>query len=265
MKTRNILILLLAVFSFSGQSQSLYVRAGLGAAICTAPHMIYQLTDNESEHLTESKRGGLGNGLPIMAAVGYYLGDNLGIELGVNYFSGFNAKTVNNSAGLIVTDKEHGSMLSIVPALVMRIKGDKLQPYARLGLMIGVLNSEKFDTQVSGLSSGERISKDYGGISIGAQAALGTEFKLSDLLSLFGEINIDAISWAPTKGKYTKVNEDGVDQLGSMTTKEKSWVYTKSYDSSVPIADSDPSKTALVNYSFTNAGLVIGVKINFGK
>jgi hypothetical protein len=113
-------------------------------------------------------------------------------------------------------------------------------------------------------SSYETRSKDYGGIAVGAQAAVGTNFKISKLLSLFGEINIDGLSWAPTKGKYTKYTVNGVDQLPDMGANEKTWVYVISRDNTA-IPTGDPDKRVKTNYSFTNAGLLVGVRLNFGK
>jgi hypothetical protein len=264
------MMLILSVMSLSVQAQSIYVRAGLGVAICTAPHMLYQSTSSsgESYPTVEAKRGGLGTGMPIAAAAGYYFGENFGVELGIDYFLGFSNKTVNTQANQTATNKISGSMLSLVPAFVMKFSLDKLTPYARLGIMIGVLNSARTVNTMSGgntYSMADYTAKDYGGIAIGMQAALGAEYPLSDLLSLFGEINLDGISWAPSKGKYKKYTYNGDDELGNMTTKEKTWIYVKKLDESQSIPTSDPDKQLKINYSFANAGLIVGVKINFGK
>jgi len=267
MKTKMFFVLLLTATSFCAQAQSIYVRAGLGAAICTSPQINYQYTDiteGGTQHTVEAKRGGLGNGLPIFLAAGYYFSDNFGVELGVDYFNGFNSKKVDNDNGVTSTYKEHGSMLAIVPAFVMKLNQDKFKPYARLGIMIGVLNSEKYVLAMSN-NSRAYTSKDYGGIAIGAQAALGADIPLGDMFSVFGEVNLDAISWAPKKGKFTKHSSNGTDDLANLTTKDKTWVYEKSYDKAQHIADSEPNKVALTNYSFANVGLVVGVKINIGK
>jgi hypothetical protein len=184
MKTKTFFILILSAMSLCAQAQSFYVRAGLGAAICTAPHMLYQSTDittGGTQHTVEAIRGGLGDGLPIVAAAGYYFGENFGIELGVDYFLGFSHKTVDTYGGSINTVKQSGSMLAVVPAFIMKLNMDKIKPYARLGIMIGVLNSAKTSSELTGSNTESYIVKDYGGIAIGAQAAVGAEFPLSFL------------------------------------------------------------------------------------
>ena len=279
MKTKILFILMLSVMSFCAQAQSAYVRVGLGAAICTSPQYVHQntyITIGGNQNTTETIKAGQGDGLPIFAAAGYYFGKNFGVELGVDYFQGFNHKTVDNYNGSITTQKLHATMLSIVPALVMRLNLDKVTPYARLGIMIGVLSNGIYVQTMSGSPISEKgffndgagadlTEKDYGGIAIGAQAALGTEFKLSKHFSLFGEINLDAINWSPKKGKLTKYSIDGVDKLGTLTTKDKSWVYETKVDYTQTIPDSEPDKWLKENYSFANVGLIVGVKINFGK
>jgi hypothetical protein len=270
MKSKSLFIILLSGVSICAQAQSYYVRAGFGAAISTSPRIGIEstsLSDSGYLYKEDAKRVGLANGLPIVAAAGYYFGNNFGVELGVDYFAGFNVKPFLYDQVDSWTSKGRGSMLSIVPAIVIRINNDKLKPYARLGVMIGVLNKVLlFETNNPSTSNSESTtSKDYGGIAIGAQAALGTELPLSKLFSLFGEVNFNAISWAPTKGKYIKDTYNGVDQLPDLTTKEKTWIYVKNLDTSQTIPNSDPNKQNLVNYSFSNIGLIVGVKLNFGK
>jgi hypothetical protein len=270
MKTKTLFIFIFTIVSLCVQAQSFYVRAGLGAAISTSPRISTQFTtfgDSAFFYQTDdSKRICLANGVPIVAAAGYYFGNNFGIELGVDYFAGFNVKPFDEFYESATTSKGRGSMLSIVPAFVVRINNDKLKPYARLGIIIGVLNKVlDFETSDLSSNSSETTSKIYGGIAVGAQAALGAELPLNDFISLFGEVNLDEISWAPTKGKYLKDTYNGVDLLPNMTTKEKTWIYVKNLDTSQTIPDSDPNKNTLVNYSFSNVGLIVGVKLNLGK
>jgi hypothetical protein len=160
-------------------------------------------------------------------------------------------------------------MLSIVPAIVIRLPLDKFSPYARLGLKLGVLQSAKETDNTTIYNTGstskyEDISKDYGGVSVGAQVSVGTDFKIGNHVSLFAEVNSDVISWSPKKGKLTKRTTNGVNTLDNLTTSQKSWVYEKTADNeSTP--SSEPAKKTLINYSYANTGIVVGVKLRFGK
>ena len=269
MKTKIFFILILSAMSLCAPAQSFYLRAGLGAAVCTAPHLSYQSTETSYEAV----RTGLGDGIPVVAAAGYYFSSHFGVELGVDYFCGFSHKTVDDEYGLTSTTKYRGSMLALVPAFVIKFDAGKFSPYARLGVMIGVLNSEKMDGKLSGQSDSAWVYngkadytlKNYGGIAIGAQAAVGVTYPLGKILSFFGEVNMDGISWAPKKGKYTKYSVNGEDKLPGMTTYNKTWVFEKKteWESSSP--SSEPQKFSLINFSFANVGLIVGVKINLGK
>jgi hypothetical protein len=277
MKTTRTLFMILMLATISVQAQKAYLRVGLGGALGVKPDLWGQTTQTNSGSTTqivdESKKMGVGGGLPFVLAGGYNISKNFSLELGINYFMGLSRKLEDTYPVNYHKYNVHASMLALVPALVLKIQMDKLTPYARMGLMIGVMNSyvskeEEYSGSPEKATNGmltESTYKDKGGISVGAQAAMGVEYALGDMFSLFGEINVDAISWAPKKGKYTVYKENGVDVLGSMPTIAKEWEYVKKIDSNDALSDADPKKELKYNNSFTNVGLVIGVKINFGK
>jgi len=138
MKTRQLLIMALILIATVMQGQSVYVRAGLGGAISTSPKIDYE---SGSSGTIESKRVGYGNGLPFVVAGGYYFGEHFGLELGVNYLFGFPNKIKSSDNYYTNTEKFSGSMLSVVPAFVMKFDVGRVKPYCRIGLLIGVLNS----------------------------------------------------------------------------------------------------------------------------
>jgi hypothetical protein len=168
--------------------------------------------------------------------------------------------------------KWSAQMLSLVPALIITLPLEKFQPYARLGLKIGILNrliAEEYQ-EISGeykmfANTHDYKLRDYGGVPIGVQAAVGTDIKLGEKLSFFGEIQVDGISYAPTHGKYIKYETNGVDQLGNMTTKEKEFDYVTEINNNDETPDDQPDKQLKTNYPLNNVGLVIGIKIHFGQ
>jgi len=257
-------------------AQGIYVRGGLGIATSLSPGYWYQVTRTTSGSTTQTvdeyKKNGFGSGIPFVLAGGYYLSENFAIELGVDYFMGFSHKMNDDYSTSYHKYNEHATMLSLVPAVVFRVQLDKITPYARLGVKIGILNSlvgkEEY-TSAYGIEAPTTLTestyKDKGGIAIGGQAALGAEYALGDKLSVFAEINIDAISYSPKKGKYTVYKVDGADKLGSMSTNAKEWEYVKSTNSTDTQTDSDPAKYLKYNRSLTNGALILGVKFTIGK
>jgi hypothetical protein len=270
MKKLTIFLAGLVLIGISVQAQKIYVRAGLGVAVSTAAGYIADYTSTANSILVTVKKQGLGTGLPFVLAAGYNLNEHFAFELGIDYFYGFSLKQKFGTVYYSSDSKWRGQMLSLVPAFVMSLPLDKFKPYARLGLKIGVLNSvvyqdhrvNDYPVKTTNALDVQSKRKDYGGIALGVQAAVGTDFILSDKLSLFGEIQVDGISWSPTHGKYLEYSENGVDQMGSRTVNENEWNYLKEVDQSKQIPDSDPDEVPKTNHRFGNVGLVIGVKVN---
>jgi hypothetical protein len=273
MKNFRILFFGLLLTGISVQAQNLYLRAGAGVAMSTSAFYIADYTNTTNSYTATMKKQGFGTGLPFVLAAGYNLNEHFSLELGVDYFYGFTIKQKAEntfSSFNSYETKMRGKMLSIVPAFVVHLPLDKFKPYARLGVKLGVVNSVVSKKHEVNTSSGKSTaatdiqskSKEYGGIALGVQAAVGTDFPLSDRLSLFGEIQVDGISYSPTHGKYTEYIVNGVDKLNDRTVRENTWDYVKevSYPSNIP--DDQPDQFGKINQPFGNVGLVLGVKIN---
>jgi hypothetical protein len=270
MKTIRILFIGVLLIAVNVQAQKIYIRGGLGIAVSTAAYYTGDYNHSGNNDIVTVKKQGIGTGLPFVLAAGYKLNKHFAFELGIDYFYGFKMKSKSTSDYYTYETKYNGQMLSIVPAFVISLPLDKILPYARLGLKLGVLNSlvmsnhnvNSYPQKATTSITIDSKSKLYGGIAFGAQAAVGTDFVLSKLISLFAEIQVDGISYAPSHGKYTEYTENGVDKLASMTEKEKRWDYLKEVDYNKTIPDSDPDQDIKQNYPFGNVGLVIGVKVN---
>ncbi|NCA76969.1 MAG: hypothetical protein EOM90_11610 [Alphaproteobacteria bacterium] len=264
--------MLMCTFSMSALTQTAYFRVGLGAAIGTANSLNNSHDGLGNNDQVTVKTGGYGTGMPFVLAGGINLGDHFGIELGVDYFMGFASKWYDKSNSSTFDYKTKGSMLSLVPAFVTRFDLYGIKPYARFGIMIGIMNSvvtsaegtSNPESRASGVPITYKI-KDNGGVALGVQAALGAELELSNSLSLFGEFQLYGISYAPKKGAYKEYTVGGVDQLDDMKTRSKEWKYLKEVDYNKTISADDPDERPKTKYNFNNVGLVVGVKINLGK
>jgi hypothetical protein len=271
MKTARILLIGLLFIGMKVQSQNAYVRGGFGVAVSTAAYIAYDNNYTNNNYKVTTKKAGIGTGLPFVLAAGYKFNENFGFELGVDYFYGFSIKEKFESSNTTNESKWHGQMLSLVPAFVITFPLDKIHPYARLGLKLGVMNSVVYQDHEVRITYPEKAtetiidskSKNYGGIAIGVQAAVGTDYAINDKISVFGEIQLDGISYSPKHGKYLEYSQDGVDQMGDRTVKENKWDYLKEVDGNKTIPDDQPNERVRINYYFGNVGLVVGVKFNF--
>ena len=80
----------------------------------------------------------LGKGLNIGADFGYLINKNLGFELGINYLFGgkitANQISFNGNYG---NSEVSAKMIQFKPTLVFRAGFDKINPYAKVGMVIG--------------------------------------------------------------------------------------------------------------------------------
>jgi hypothetical protein len=160
-------------------------------------------------------------------------------------------------------------MLQIVPAIVITPGLEKLNPYARFGMIVGIMPSitENFSSTVTNMPSfkettlSEAKSKLSGGLPLGFTAAAGASLSLGEKLDFFAELVFNGITYAPSKGELKEWTIDGADQLPSATTKEKEWTFEKEFDADAEIPDGSPDKVAKVSYNFSNVALNIGIKL----
>jgi len=257
-------LLLCILFAGSSFAQSkIYVSLGAGIGFGTAS--TYDLYQSSNKVYPVA----LGKAVGVNLHAGYFLNDFLAIDLGVAYKIGLSSKIeppvngdISLSSGDALTLKYSGSMLQLVPGIVfMPALEGNLKPYTRIGVIIAVMNSitTKFDSKSSGTEMAATL-KYSGGVAVGGSLALGADFALSDLLSLYAEIYYDALSYAPKKGEFKKAEVNGVDKLGEMTTFEKQVEFVKDITDFVP-EDNSPDQQLKNSYPFNSLGLNIGVKI----
>jgi hypothetical protein len=224
----------------------------------------------------------LGKGMRFGANVGYLFNANIGAELGVNYLLGGSTsmdKTYSETINLgkintTFTEELSASMLQFNPSILLTTGNDGFAPYAKFGVVIGVAakinnsflaeNSEVTSNSVTySNSSGEM--ELTGGIALGWSAALGAKYALNETLSLFGELNLINLTYAPTKGVITNYTENGVNQLAGATISETEVEFVDEVTSnSLSTFDiNNPTDELKKYYAFSSIGIQVGLKIAF--
>jgi hypothetical protein len=219
---------------------------------------------------TEAVKARLGSGIPMGVTAGFQFSKIFAAELGIDFTQGLSTKINDLLNGDNTKTVIHATTLSVIPSLAARVQAGVVIPYARVGLEIGIVN--RYYTVTTGevssykaTSTGEKRTLDYGGIALGIRAAGGVEVPLGKVVSLFGEIQARALSFSPKHGKVTKYSLDGVDQMPALTTKQKKWDYVKTVNFPDQISNDQPNQFLHVVHAVSNAALVVGVKVNFGK
>ncbi len=259
---------ILGVNSVVGQGAYVNINAGYSANMSSQTLDFfdfnnYTITSNSITR--EQVYVSLGKGLSFGGAFGYMFNENIGAELGLSYLLGGKSTAKydyeDGTSDYILSS----NMLRINPSLVISCGLDVVNPYAKFGLVVGMgsVNYE-YEDNVDGDIYKMKMKMD-GGLSMGLNAAIGVNFSLSDNMSLFGEINMINMSYAPTKGELIEATYNGVDELPDMATidKEIEFVdsYTYSYDNPPP--DSEPEKVLKQQLPFGSFGLNFGLRIDF--
>jgi hypothetical protein len=211
-----------------------------------------------------------GKGLNFGADFGYMFNKNLGAEIGVSYLIGGNTISTRTQPNYTSEMTISSKMLRINPSLVITSGFEKINPYAKFGLILGsgyVISSSNQEASLfSGQQSNYQSFKLSGGIAIGLTSGIGALYKINDKLSFFGELNMINLSYAPTKGIKTDFRIDGVDKLPSLPTRQKETEYLDSFtvtSSNSNPQDSEPSKELKQKLPFGSFGLNLGLRVNF--
>jgi len=265
----NVVILFALIMSTSsiyGQGGYLNISAGYGFQMSSGNlGNFYIFRTTNSSNTYKQVNLSLGKGFNFGGAVGLMFNKNIGAELGITYLIGAKSKAQDSYIGGQTDYKLSARMLRINPSLVISAGYKVINPYAKMGVLIGLgsVNEEIVDNAGGDLTEGK--IKMNGRFALGANAGVGLLCKLNKRFYLFGELNMINMSYAPTKGKLTEATLNGVDILSHMTTSDKETEYVDSYTDSQsnPQLDSQPTKAMKVKIPFGSVGAILGFRICF--
>jgi len=227
-------------------------------------YSLYNFTEvNATTKKTELANVGLGKGIHIGADFGYMFNKNVGAELGISYLLGGKISTSQTYlSGNYGNQETSSKMLQIKPTLVLAAGFEKINPYAKIGVVIG---SGKITTEGTGKIGGNITNYTYEyskGTPIGFQGSVGALYKLNSKIGLFGELTFINLSYAPKKGSLTKYTKNGVDQLPGLDVDDKEIVFEDSI-STGPNDPNAPQKLLKEPFSFDSIGLNVGMRYSF--
>jgi hypothetical protein len=84
-------------------------------------------------------------------------------------------------------------------------------------------------------------------------------------MSLFGQVNMTDMAYAPSKGEITEWNANGKNVLPDKTIRQKEMEYINNYteDTTVQPLDSQPAKDRKQYYPLNSFGFSLGLKYSF--
>ncbi len=268
-KTLFIMAFAIGLFANSLFAQKTYatINAQYGLSMKNS-YSSNSITTTSTTLTLENVNSSLGKGLNAGGAFGYMFTKNIGVELGVSYLLGAKREIKYNANNQIDNRITSSKMLQINPSLIIASSVfKKINPYAKLGLVIGsgsIFNESNVNDKGTGKIT-LMESKYNGGLAFGLNAGVGVLYSLTAKMSLFGQLNMMNMTYAPTKGETTKWTENGKDLLASKSVSDKEGEFVDSYvyDSSNPPSGSQPYKDLKSNYPFNSFGLSFGLKYGF--
>jgi len=248
---------------------SFYVRLGVGVSGGTSSNldMLYKYTNDGSKESIQVVPVDLGSGFTGSVGFGYMVKKYLGFELTVSQFLGlpnFGDSIMKFPGGTSVTARIAGNMLAVTPSVVITAGLTKVNPYARFGMVVGVLPTMFGRLEATQATNPTTdiilIRKYYGGVALGFSATLGVDFNISKVINLFAEANFQGITWSPSYSEITKYTINGNDHLGDMTTFMKETEYYSKLELNDYVSPDVPKKELRKTYPFDQAGVTFGVR-----
>jgi len=277
----------ISLFSIAAYSQ-FYINVGGGYNLGIANQSLLYNIANQSLLINyestnnivkiENVKTSLGKGANFGLNIGYMFNGNIGIDLQCSYLLGdettIEHKDTYTLWGTNYYDYEKitlkSQMVRINPSLIIASGFDKLDPYARFGVILGfgsITYTDLYEEYENNLLEDKAIEKwkFNGGIAFGLSSALGLMYHVSDLISVYGELDLVSMSYAPKKGVMTENTINGVDRLPNLTTydKEIEFLDEITFDYDNPPSTAEPSKEPKEYFPYSSIGLNIGVRFSF--
>ncbi len=270
------IIVAISFFAISAKSQNIYFKVGGGYSLGNASLFSENKKTTPTTYNSEIVKINCGKGLNFQGAGGFMVNKNIGIELGLSYLIGGKTETTYYAESSTEIDNAieilYSRMLLINPALVRTSSFYGINTYARVGLLVGIgsVYSETDETYTwkptSTVTKTFEKFKKNGGVALGFNSAFGVLYDINKQLSVFSEININNIGYAPTKGEVVEYTVNGADKLGDLTTSQKETEYFNELDQNPNSGgSSSPTKALKQKYPFSSVGVNVGIRFALGK
>lgn len=286
------------VASTKSSAQEFYIRGGAGYSLESGgtefnnadPNgltMIQQSTDitvnPDGSARVKSLNGTLGSGFKGNVTFGYMFNPYIGAELGFNYFTG-EEKTIGKLTSPLMRSEAKAYLegLDVMPAIYLTPAFSKLNPYARIGLLIPAAGKLHIDSQAyapdgggEGVDVGVRARTEVESrFSVGFAGALGVTYPIGPKLHVFGEVEFKNLS---IKSKSAEIKEYETtaytpagsalvpgQQLADLPKNETHFQFEDEYTEGPEDPDS-PRKIPTQYVNASGIGFNIGIRYSFGK
>lgn len=235
-------------------SQGMFVTVSGGYGLGAETQNIgMNITGTGTSPSMEGVYGSYGEGLKAGASAGYMFTENFGVEVGFSYWFprsveyGFKYTTSTSSI------KTTGSGFVVVPSVVISAGTKALNPYARVGLVLGIPSLKEEIRVVETGNNREIDMKEKGGLALGYSGALGINIPAGGGVDFFAEAVLSSLTFSPSSYEVTRYILNGVDQLPSLQQKTMEYKET--------VSSTDQNATTAVRIPFSSIGFAVGARI----
>lgn len=262
-----LLSLLSAVTFIQVSAQRSYANINIGYAFQSSAQNIagfnnFSSNGGNSLRHYEQINLSLGKGAQLGGALGYMFNPHIGMELGLNYLRGTQIDATRSNNNGYTNYHFWANQFRFNPTLVLATGMEKINPYAKFGLVLGIGSVHQTINDYEGNDIENIEIKSNGGTAVGFNSAIGALFNLKENVNLFAEISLMNLSYAPSKSLLTKDEVNGVDRLPFMTTSQKEGEYVDSYtiDPNNQRPNSIPSLSLKTKMPFSSIGFNFGLQ-----
>jgi hypothetical protein len=283
---KKIILPILSLFVLSGTvfSQGIYLRAGAGFGLPVATsvlgennlHVYDPLSSNPNTNSNTVVTGSYGSGFDFNFAVGYKFNENFIFDLNVQYLLGnkietgttyiYKDATYPGTEENIISTNAKGFFFN--PAFIFSAGFGKAAPYGRFGVVIAsptITQNESYYYDLDGISTRDITWVYNKGIGLGYQAAVGMNWKLTDMMDIYTEANFISMTFYPAEGNMTKYISNGNDILGQFTVSQKQQKFEKTYDPQPPYDPQSPTVVPRKAYPLSSVSAQVGVRFSIWK
>lgn len=190
---KKILIAACLTAMSTGFTQGGFVGLNVGYGLGMPKEIIGQRVEWGSTSFTRSNiYGSMGNGLNFGLLPGYMFTENIGFDLGINYFSGaeqIQYEEIDQPFDYERLTTKRASQLRIMPNVIVESSGNTLSLYAKAGLVLPlaqkIVITDREDDNGDILEETMLVKSK---LSLGTSGTVGVNFNLTSQLSLFGEL-----------------------------------------------------------------------------
>ncbi len=252
-------------------SQGVYINSNVGYGFKMSSQNINYFDFSNSNRINniltyEQINVSLGKGLNFGGAFGYMFNRNFGTELGISYLKGGKSISKDTFDGQTDYGSLSSKMFRIIPSLILTYDCKKLNPYVKLGMIIGSgsILYEHNSNWSGNISSSKTILT--GGLAFGLNSATGIIFKPGNKMSIFGEINMVNLSYSPSKAEIIELIFNNIDFLPDTGISGKQIEFVDKYTADASFYRRDlPRKELTQKFPFGSISFCLGMRLDFIK